>query len=267
MSTEHDIQVRGIKVQVVRKAIKNLHLGVYPPNGRVRVAVPISVSNDAVRLAVIGKLGWIGRQRRKFLKQPRQSRREMVSGESHYFLGRRHRLRVVEIEGSVAQSVKKRPAIIELNVRSGTATKYRRALLDGWYREQLREIARRLIQTWQTRLGVEPADWGIRRMKTKWGSCSAPSRRIWLNLELAKVPASCIEYVVVHELVHLMVPRHDARFESQMDHALPDWRARQNLLRGVELPEFHRSKGTSSDRLPRQSVQRPASGGSEVGRK
>src|SRR4051812_44987081 len=119
MSTDGTIQVRGIKVQVVRKAVKNLHLGIYPPNGRVRVAAPMAVSNDAVRLAVIGKLGWINRQRRKFLKQPRQSKREMVSGESHYFLGRPYRLRVVELEGTAAQSVKKRPAFIEVNVRAG----------------------------------------------------------------------------------------------------------------------------------------------------
>ncbi|MBE2254341.1 MAG: M48 family metallopeptidase [Myxococcus sp.] len=236
MSTDHAIQVRGIKVQVVRKAIKNLHLGVYPPNGRVRVAAPKAVSNDAVRLAVIGKLGWIGRQRRKFLGQARQSRREMVSGESHYFLGRRYRLRVVEFEGSAAQGVKERPGIIELNVRVGAGTSGREAVLDAWYREQLREVAGLLMEKWQRKLGVEAADWGIKRMKTKWGACNADSRRVWLNLELVKSPPQCIEYIVVHELVHLVTRRHDERFFSLMDRHLPSWRARRELLNSAPLP-------------------------------
>ncbi|MCA2980434.1 MAG: M48 family metallopeptidase [Myxococcaceae bacterium] len=236
MSTDRAIQVRGIKVQVVRKAIKNLHLGVYPPNGRVRVAAPMAVSNDAVRLAVIGKLGWIGRQRRKFLKQPRQSKREMVSGESHYFLGRRYRLRVIEFEGSAAQGVKKRPAIIELNVRAGAATHSREAVLDAWYREKLREVAGPLMEKWQRKLGVEAADWGIKRMKTKWGACNAEARRVWLNLELVKSPPECIEYIVVHELVHLVARAHDERFFALMDRHLPGWRARRELLNSSPLP-------------------------------
>jgi predicted metal-dependent hydrolase len=235
MSTEHAIQVRGIRVQVVRKAIKNLHLGVYPPNGRVRVAAPKAVSNDAVRLAVIGKLGWIGRQRRKFLGQARQSRREMVSGESHYFLGRRYRLRVVEFEGSAAQGVKKRPSIIELNVRVGAGTSSREAVLDAWYRQQLRDVAGALMEKWQRKLGVEAADWGIKRMKTKWGACNAQARRVWLNLELVKSPAECIEYIVVHELVHLVSRLHDERFFALMDRHLPGWRARRELLNSAPL--------------------------------
>ncbi|MBK7862483.1 MAG: M48 family metallopeptidase [Archangiaceae bacterium] len=235
MSTDHAIQVRGIKVQVVRKAIKNLHLGVYPPNGRVRVAAPMAVSNDAVRLAVIGKLGWIGRQRRKFLKQPRQSKREMVSGESHYFMGRRYRLRVIEFEGSAAQGVKKRPAIIELNVRAGAGTSSREAVLGAWYREKLREVAGPLIEKWQRKLCVEAADWGIKRMKTKWGACNAESRRVWLNLELVKSPPECIEYIVVHELAHLVARRHDERFFALMDRHLPGWRALRELLNSAPL--------------------------------
>lgn len=236
MSTDHAIQVRGIKVQVVRKAIKNLHLGVYPPNGRVRVAAPMAVSNDAVRLAVIGKLGWIGRQRRKFLMQPRQSKREMVSGESHYFMGRRYRLRVMEFEGLAAQGVKKRPAVIELNVRAGAGTTSREAVLDAWYREKLREVAGPLMEKWQRKLGVEAADWGIKRMKTKWGACNAQAQRVWLNLELVKSPPECIEYIVVHELVHLVARRHDEQFFALMDRHLPAWRARRDRLNSQPLP-------------------------------
>jgi hypothetical protein len=235
VSTDHAIQVRGIKVQVVRKAIKNLHLGVYPPNGRVRVAAPRAVSNDAVRLAIIGKLGWINRMRRRFLAQPRQSKREMVSGESHYFLGRRYRLRVAEFDGQAAPTVVKRPSIIELNVRVGADTSRREAVLDTWYRERLREIAGPLMEKWQAELGVEVAAWGIKRMKTKWGACNAQARRVWLNLELAKSPLECIEYIVVHELVHLVTRHHDERFFSLMDRHLPSWRARREFLNSAPL--------------------------------
>lgn len=229
------MQVRGLKVQVVRKAIKNLHLGVYPPNGRVRVAAPMTVSNDAVRLAVIGKLGWIGRQRRRFLAQPRQSKRELVSGESHYFMGRRYRLRVVEFEGAAAQRVRLRPGIIELHVRTGALRSSREAVLDAWHREKLREVAGALMEKWQRKLGVE-ADWNIKRMKTKWGACNPASRRVWLNLELVRSPPACLEYIVVHELVHLMARRHDERFFALMDRHLPNWRARRELLNAVPLP-------------------------------
>ncbi len=236
MDTEHAITVRDIKVQVVRKTIKNLHLGVYPPNGRVRVAAPMAVSLQAVRLAVIGKLGWVNRQRRKFLAQARQSKREMVSGESHYFLGRRYRLRVVEFEGNAAQHVAKRPLAIELHVRSGAPTRLREAVLDDWYREQLREVALALMTKWQKKLGVEVSSWGIKRMKTKWGACNAKARRVWLNLELVKSPTECIEYIVVHELVHLLVRRHDDRFFAVMDRHLANWRSRRDLLNSLPLP-------------------------------
>jgi hypothetical protein len=235
MSTDEAIQVRGLRVKVVRKAIKNLHLGVYPPNGRVRVAAPMAVSNEAVRLAVIGKLGWISRQRRRFQAQPRQSRRELVSGESHYFLGRRFRLRVLESDRFVEQGVKVRPTMMELRVRAGTERSGREALLDAWYREQLREFAAPLVAKWERVLGVRVSSWGIRRMRTKWGTCNADARRVWLNLELAKVPRECIEYIVVHELVHLLARRHDDRFFALMDRHLPSWRARRDVLNSSPL--------------------------------
>ena len=228
--------MRGIRVQVVRKTIKNLHLGVYPPNGRVRVAAPMAVSLQAVRLAVIGKLGWVNRQRRKFLGQARQSKREMVSGETHFFLGRRYRLRVVEFEGNTAQHVAKRPSAIELHVRTGAPTRRREAVLDDWYREQLRDVAGSLMTSWQKKLGVGVSTWGIKKMKTKWGACNAKARRVWLNLELVKSPRECIEYIVVHELVHLLVRRHDDRFFAAMDRHLPNWRSRRDLLNALPLP-------------------------------
>ncbi len=235
MNTEHrEIRVGGLAVQIVRKAIKNLHLGVYPPLGRVRVAAPLAVSDDAVRLAVIGKLGWIKRQRARFAAQPRQTEREMVSGESHYFLGRRYRLRVVEHAGAGRVELKGR-ATLELRVRGNADAGVRERILQRWYRARLRELIPPLLAKWGTRLGVQAAAWGIKKMKTKWGACNVDARRIWLNLELAKKTVQCLEYLIVHELVHLAERKHNDRFVSLMDRHLPDWRGRRQELNAAPL--------------------------------
>lgn len=232
MATEtHRLTVGGIAVEVIRKDIKNLHLGVYPPHGRVRVAAPLAVEDEAVRLAVIGKLGWIKRQRARFVSQPRQSRREMVSGESHYFMGRRYRLRVHEQKGP-AKVAMRGVSSLDLFVRPGTDAGQREAALLYWHREQLRLLIPPLLEKWQPALGVRVAECGIKRMKTKWGSCNRSAGRIWLNLELAKKPARCLEYIVVHEMLHLRHRRHGDEFVSLLDMHLPAWRqARAELNR------------------------------------
>lgn len=235
MSIEpYRITVGGLTVEVVRKNIKNLHLGVYPPNGRVRVAAPLVVSDEAVRLAVIGKLGWIRRQQARFVDQPRQSQREMVNGESHYFLGQRYRLRVLAYTGP--------PRIrcsgadfLDLFVRPETTVAQRQRVLEDWYREQLRGRIPALLEQWQPILGVKAADWGIKKMKTRWGSCNIRARRVWFNLELAKKPVQCLEYVVVHELVHLLERNHNARFKALMEQHLPTWRACREELNRAPL--------------------------------
>jgi predicted metal-dependent hydrolase len=227
------IVVSGIPVQLIRKPIKNLHLGVYPPNGRVRVATPLRLSDDAVRLAVVGKLGWIKRQRARFEAQPRQSMREMVSGESHYFFGRRYRLRV--IHRAAPGKVVLRGRAMEIHVPQEASSLQRFRLLSRWYRERLREQAEPLLQKWQKAMGVELAEWGIKRMKTKWGTCNPNARRIWLNLELAKKPIQCLEYLIVHELAHLIERRHSERFIALLDKHLPDWKARRTLLNAQPL--------------------------------
>ena len=235
MSIEvQEMVVDGMTVQVVRKEIKNLHLGVYPPNGRVRVAAPLRVSDDAVRLAVVGRLGWIKRQRARFAAQPRQSAREMVSGESHYVFGRRYRLRVVRGPGR-SNVVPAGKGILELRVAPEADTEARMRVLQAWYRQRLRERLEPLVQKWQDKIGVEATACGIKRMKTKWGSCNTEARRIWLNLELAKKPAQCLEYLVVHELTHLLERDHNDRFKALMDKHLPDWQARRTLLNAQPL--------------------------------
>ncbi len=228
------IHVGALSVEVVRKDIKNLHLGVYPPLGRVRVAAPLVVDDEAVRLAVIDKLGWIKRQKAKFAEQPRQTQREMVNGESHYFLGQRYRLRVHEHEAPARVAVRG-IASLDLFVRPGASTEQREAVLLHWYREQLKALIPPLLETWQPILGVQASHWGIKKMKTKWGSCNPTARRLWFNLELAKKPMQCLEYIVVHELVHLLERRHSVRFAALMDELLPTWHHSRATLNGGML--------------------------------
>ena len=234
MNTEtRNIHVGALSVEVVRKNIKNLHLGVYPPHGRVRVAAPLVVDDEAVRLAVIDKLGWIKRQKARFADQPRQSQREMVNGESHYFLGQRYRLRVHEHEAPARVAVRG-IASLDLFVRPGASAEQREAVLLHWYREQLRALIPPLLEKWQPILGVQARAWGIKKMKTKWGSCNPTTKRLWFNLELAKKPAMCLEYIVVHELVHLLERNHTERFTALMDGFLPNWSVcRATLNSGV----------------------------------
>ena len=200
----------------------------------MRVAVPLTVDDEVVRLAVIDKLGWIKRQRKRFVGQSRQSPREMVSGESHYFLGKRYRLRVTPHNAS-GRVVLRGTASIDLFVRPGTTAEQRERVLQGWYRERLKELIPPLIAKWQPVLAVAVADWGIKRMKTKWGACNIEARRIWLNLELAKKSPQCLEYVLVHELVHLRERQHTERFTAYMDRLLPHWRHVRDELNRAPL--------------------------------
>ena len=235
MSTEaRQITVNGLRVYIVRKAIKNLHLGVYPPHGRVRVAAPLRVSDDAVRLAVIGKLGWIRRQRARFEAQPRQSAREMVRGESHYFLGTRYRLCVIHWDGAPRVVLHNR-STMQLHVQPGTSAEQRERVLQRWYRQQLKELIPPMIEKWETIIAVKVAAWGVKKMKTKWGSCNREARRIWLNLELAKKPLQCLEYIVVHEMMHLLERHHNGRFTTLMDELLPNWRLHRDGLNDAPL--------------------------------
>lgn len=221
-------------VEVVRKDIKNLHLGVYPPGGHVRVAVPLRLGDEAIRLAVVSRLGWIRRQQKSFAKQERQSRREMVSGESHYFQGRRYRLAVIDHAGPAAVRIRNN-STLELRVRPGTDQKHRESALNKWYRQWLREQIPALIAKWEPKIGVSVAEWGIKRMKTRWGTCNPVALRIWLNLELAKKPLSCLEYILVHEMIHLLERHHNERFRELMDKLMPQWRLHRQELNRAPL--------------------------------
>ena len=235
MNTEQrQITVNGLRVMIERKSIKNLHLGVYPPHGRIRVAAPLTVSDDAVRLAVIHKLHWIKRQRSRFESQSRQSARELVRGESHYFLGRRYRLCVVH-GSDRSKIVLSNGQRMELSVEAKATAADRQQVLEGWYRQELKKLVPPLLAKWQPRLGVEVDDWRIKKMKTKWGACTPKAGRIWLNLELIKKPVQCLEYIVVHELAHLIERLHNERFLEIMDHHLPTWRLHRQELNAAPL--------------------------------
>lgn len=219
----HYIEVSDIQVEVVRKAIKNLHLAVYPPEGRVRVAVPLHVTDENVRLAVISKLGWIKKQKTNFKDQPRQSRREMVSGESHYFMGRRYLLDVVQRYGRHDIAIENNTRMT-LYVQTGTSERNKEKVLLEWYRRQLKALIPDLIAKWELVIGVQVSQWGIKKMKTRWGACNIAAKRIWLNLELAKKPPECLTYILVHEMVHFLERHHNDRFKTLMDRFMPQWR-------------------------------------------
>jgi len=219
----HQIVVSDVQVDIVRKDIKNLHLAVYPPNGRVRVAVPLYVDDDAVRLAVVSRLAWIKRQQVQFSQQDRQTLRQYISGESHYFQGTRYLLNVIFSEETPNVKIHNKK-YLDLVVRLDSDAQQRHRVLLNWYRQQLKQEAEPLVTIWQKRISVYITDWRIKQMKTKWGTCNMEARRVWLNLELAKKPTRCLEYIVVHELVHLLERHHNEKFTGLMDHYLPSWR-------------------------------------------
>lgn len=234
MSTaETHLTVRGIDVDVVYKDIKHLHIGVYPPAGRVRVAAPRRLDDDQVRLAVVQRLTWIKRQRDQLRSVERQTEREMVTGESHYVWGVRRRLKVVERPGRAHLEIDGER--LTLYVPAGTPTDKRREYLDKWYREQLRLALPGLIAKWESALGISVPKWTIRRMKTKWGSCNRETRHIWFNVELAKKHPDCLEYIVVHEMTHYFERNHGDAFARLMTQHLPDWESRRRLLNAEPL--------------------------------
>ena len=228
------IDVGGMAVEVVRKGIKHLHLSVHPPDGRVSVSAPMFVGDDAIRLAVSTRLGWIRRQQTKFAAQERQSEREMVNGESHYYLGQRYRLEVEEVDAPPRVILHGGQKMV-LQVRPGADAVMRRAVLEAWYRAEMKALIPALVAKWEPIMGVKVTDWRIKRMKTRWGTCNIKAGRIWLNLELVKKTPQCIEYVLVHEMVHLLERHHNARFKELMGRFLPQWQMIRAELNAMPL--------------------------------
>jgi predicted metal-dependent hydrolase len=227
------LTVAGIDVDVVYKDIKNLHISVYPPLGRVRVAAPTRITEDAVRLAVVQRLPWIKKQREQLQNADRQTEREMVTGESHYVWGSRLRLDVQTGRSKVTVSGSK----LLLSAPEAIDAEDRRAILERWYRRQLKAAIPPLLEKWQPVVGKEISGWVVRRMRTKWGSCNPDTGTLWFNIELAKKHPSCLEYIVVHEMTHLHERTHNDRFAGLMDQFLPNWRASRDQLNEAPLTD------------------------------
>jgi predicted metal-dependent hydrolase len=232
-TTSAYLTVRGIGIDVIFKDIKNLHIGVYPPFGRVRVAAPQRLDDEAVRLAVVQRLQWIHKQRARLQSADRQSQREMVTGESHYLWGMRYRLKVIDQPGRAHLTVVGKR--VELCVPAETGAEQRRAVLGRWYRAQLKAVVPDLIATWEPIIGRTVPAWTVRRMKTKWGSCNRETGHLWFNVELAKKHPDCLEYIIVHEMTHLLERNHTESFTALMDEHMADWRARRDRLNAEPL--------------------------------
>lgn len=222
-------------VDVMQKDIQNIHLSVYPPTGKVRIAAPLRMNLDTIRIYTISKLDWIKKQQQKFKAQEREAPREYLDKESHYFLGNRYQLKVVHYEGPARVEIAHKT--IKLHVRPYADTSKLQAIMEGWYRAELKKVVGPMIAKWQLDIGVTLDEFVIRKMKTKWGTCNREAKRIWLNLELAKKPIHCIEYIVVHELVHLLERNHNERFVAYMNNFLPEWRHLKSELN--KLPVSH----------------------------
>lgn len=229
------LKLGDITAKVVRKDIKNIHLSVYPPVGRVRISAPSYMSMETIRVFAISKLGWIKQQQAKLRGQERETPREYLDRESHYVWGKRYLMDVIECDE--APSVELKHNRMLLRIRPGTDEEKRGGSLNAWYREQIKNAAPPLIAKWEPVLGVKVERLFVQRMKTKWGSCTPGTHSIRLNTDLAKKPRDCFEYIVVHEMIHLLEPTHNARFVSLMDKFMPKWQFYREVLN--QLPVRH----------------------------
>jgi len=229
------IELGDLKIEVEQKDIKNIHLSVYPPNGAVRIAAPSRMDLDTIRVFALNKLKWIKKQQTTFKNQERETPRDYLSKESHYFLGKRYLLKVIEQNQPPKVILKHKT--IELYVRPNTSKSKRAEIMEAWYRKELKVIVPKLIAKWEKVIGVQSSEFGIKKMRTKWGTCNTTAKRIWLNLELAKKPIECIEFIIVHELVHLLERSHNEVFVAYMNEFMPKWRNYREELN--KLPFRH----------------------------
>lgn len=232
MSLTHQIKVGQYKIDVVHKNIKNLHLAVYPPTGRIRIAAPLNVKEESIRLFVISKMRWIKKQVAHFENQERQSEREYITGESHYFEGHRYLLNIIEHD-KPPKIVVRNKTYIDFYVRPNSSTEQRKKVMTEWYRKELKAKIPELIEKWENIIGVKINSWQVKKMPRKWGTCNIEKKHILLNLELIKKPPKCLEYIIAHELIHLLERHHNDRYRAYLDEFMPNWR---NLRK--ELNEF-----------------------------
>jgi predicted metal-dependent hydrolase len=228
------VHVGDLEVEVIKKDIKNIHLGVYPPIGRVRLSAPLSSDNEKIRLFIVSKIPWIRKNQRKFKNKERQSLREYVNRESHYIEGRRYLLNI-NIDAQNKNSVVLKKTLLQLQLKGDYDTQKRKEILESWLRETLRARLVPFIEKWEKQLGVKAKEWKIKKMKTKWGSCNQEAKRVWFNLELSKVDDYSLDYVVMHELAHLIIRNHGKQFIQILDQNMNDWAQRKDQLNNTIL--------------------------------
>jgi predicted metal-dependent hydrolase len=231
------IRVSSLTIEAIRKDIKNIHLGVYPPNGRIRMAMPLRTSDESARLFVISKTPWIKKQQKIFVNHKRQTPRKYVSGETHHIFGKAYHLDVILSDESPQLKIKKKTHI-ELYVKPKTTIKQKEKMFESFYRSELNNIISKNIKKWEKKVGVKVKEVKIKKMKTKWGTCNSKAKRIWFNLELAKKSFHCIDYVIVHELVHLKERKHNDRFIELLESAYPKWQQHKEELNDGILSHF-----------------------------
>jgi predicted metal-dependent hydrolase len=228
------INVGDLEVEVIKKDIKNIHLGVYPPIGRVRLSAPMDSDTEKIRMFIISKIPWIRKNQRKFKNKERQTCREFIDRESHYFEGRRYLLKVV-IDERKSNSVELNKTSIKMSINSNLDSIKRKELFENWMRRKLRIRLEPVISKWVDILGVNLTEWKIKKMKTKWGSCNKEAKRVWFNLELAKVDDYCLDYIVLHELAHLKYRNHGKEFTNLLEANMVDWQQRKSQLNDTIL--------------------------------
>ena len=228
-----ETHIGDLPVEIVKKKIKNLHLAVLPPDGRVRVSAPETLSDEAIILFTKTKIGWIRKQQEKFQHQPRQTERQYVSGETLYVWGKQYFLQVDYSYRGNALALSGDKAL--LTVRKESTAKQREAFVNEWYRGLLKEQIEKYLPLWEQRTGLHCSTWQTKYMTTRWGTCNTKSGKIWLNLQLAKKPPECLEYVILHELTHLKIRNHGNDFVACMDVHMPYWREIRKKLNDSTL--------------------------------
>ncbi|OQY02157.1 MAG: metal-dependent hydrolase [Desulfobacteraceae bacterium 4572_130] len=231
------IELGNIAIEVKQKNIKNIYLSVYPPLGKVKISAPKRMNLNTIRIFAISKLCWIKKQQQVFKNQEREIPKKYLSRESHYFKGKKYLLKLVEQKAKPKVILKH--SRIELYVRPNATTEKKEQILNKWYRSELKNIVPQIIEKWEKKIGVKSNEFGIRKMRTKWGTCNIKAKRIWLNLELAKKTIKCLEYIIVHELLHLLERKHNNRFVSLMDKFMPKWKFYKDELNKLGFGYVH----------------------------
>ncbi|WMM25114.1 SprT family zinc-dependent metalloprotease [Tissierella sp. MB52-C2] len=219
-----EIIIDDIEIEITKKNIKNIYLSVNPSNGEVRISAPRKMTEDAIRLFVVSKISWIEKQKEKFDNQEKIMEKEYITGESHYYFGESYLLNVIYQSSNKAKVEIRNKKYIDLYVKEGSSKEKREYIIKEWYRKELKSIIPSMIDKWEKIMNLKVKEWGVKQMKTRWGTCNPNAGRIWLNLELAKTPLHFLEYIIVHEMAHLIEKGHGDKFKAIMDKYYPNWR-------------------------------------------